>query len=170
MPLRPLSRAATIILSALTLAASAQSRLPPGVDGSATPAAAATRSVSQYLELERSLAAALQERRRDAVLAMLTPDFELRSAESLDAVSASDWLAIQMKAGTAAMRVRDLAVREFGEAAVVSFYLDDTASGVRRSTLYVVDVWRQPEHRLAVRYVSQPTHALQAPARPRGRE
>jgi len=125
-----------LTLAALTLAASAQSRLPPGVDGGG-PAAMATRSVSQYLDLERSLATALQERRRDTV---------------------------------AAMRLRDLAVREFGDAAVVSFFVDATAPGKPRSTLYVVDVWRQAEHKLAMRYVSQPMHALQAPSRPRGRE
>jgi hypothetical protein len=131
---------------------------------------AATRSVSQYLELERSLAAALQERQRASVLAMLAADFELRSAESLDAISAADWLASQMKPGAATTLVRDLSVREFGEAAIVSFYLDGTGPGSRRSTLYVVDVWRQPERKLAVRYVSQPTRALPAPTRPRGRE
>jgi hypothetical protein len=159
-----------LALSALTLAASAQSRLPPGVDGTVGPGAMATRSVTQFLDLERSLAAALQERRRDAVLPMLTDDFELRSAESLDAVGAADWLASQMSPGAAAMRVRDLAVREFGDVAVVSFFLDATAPSKPRSTLWVVDVWRQAEHKLAVRYVSQPMHALQAPSRPRGRE
>jgi hypothetical protein len=171
MPVRPLSSAPiAVVLSALALAASAQSRLPPGVDGGGKPQAMATRSVSQYLDLERSLAEALQERRRDAALPMLAADFELRSAESLDALTASDWLAAQMRPGAAAMRVRDLTVREFGEVAVVSFFLDVTARGKPRSTLYVVDVWRQAEHKLAVRYVSQPTHALPASARPRGRE
>jgi len=159
-----------LAFAALTLAASAQNRLPPGVDGSANAPAMATRAVSQYLDLERSLAAALQERRRDAVQAMLDADFELRSAESLDAVNGADWLASQMRPGAAAMRVRDLAVRDFGDVAVVSFFLDATAPGAPRSTLYVVDVWRQAEHKLAVRYVSQPAHALQAPSRPRGRE
>jgi len=158
-----------LTLAALTLAASAQSRLPPGVDGGG-PAAMATRSVSQYLDLERSLATALQERSRDTVAAMLADDFEVRSAESLDGVAAADWLTAQMRPGAAAMRLRDLAVREFGDAAVVSFFVDATAPGKPRSTLYVVDVWRQAEHKLAMRYVSQPMHALQAPSRPRGRE
>ena len=117
-----------LALSALTFAASAQSRLPPGVDGGG-PGAMATRSVSHYLDLERSLAAALEERRRDAVLPMLADDFELRSAESLDAIAAPDWLASQMRPGAAALRVRDLAVREFGDIAVVSFFLDATARG-----------------------------------------
>jgi hypothetical protein len=159
-----------LVLSALTLAASAQSRLPPGVDGSERTAATATRSVSQYLQLERSLAAALQEGRHDAVLAMLAADFELRADDSLDPIATSKWLAEQMRPGAPASRVRDLAVREFGDVAVVSFLLDETSARARRLTLYVVDVWRQAEHKLAVRYVSEPSHPLRAPARPRGRE
>lgn len=170
MLVRPLKRASlAIVLSALTLAASAQSRLPPGVNGG--PGAMATRSVAQYLDLERGLAAALAEHRRDAVLQMLAPDFELRSADALDAVSAADWVGAQMRPGApAAGRVRDLAVRELGAVAAVSFWLDSAARGKPRSTLYVVDIWNQAERKLAVRYVAQPVHPLQAPARPRGRE
>jgi Domain of unknown function (DUF4440) len=157
-------------LSALTLAASAQSRLPPGVDGSrGAPGAMATRSVSHYLELERALADALHARRRDAVQQMLAPDFEVRTAEALDAVPAADWLAEQLRAAPA-MRVRDLAVREFGDVAVVSFWVDAAVPGARRSPLYVIDVWQQGQGKLAARYLSQPAHALPAPARPRGRE
>ena len=159
-----------LALFALTLAASAQSRLPPGVDGNqGAPAALATRSVSHYLELERALADALHARRRDAVQKMLAPDFEARSAESLDASPAADWLAEQLRAAPAT-HVRDVAVREFGDVAVVSFWADNVAPGARRSPLYVIDVWQQPQQRLASRYVSQPVHALAAPARPRGRE
>jgi hypothetical protein len=159
-----------VVLSALALVASAQSRLPPGVDGGGTGRATATRSVAQYLDLERALADAVRERRRDAVLQMLAPDFELRSGETLDAIDASAWLAAQQRTGEAATRVRDLAVRELGEVAVVSFFLDPEPSGKTRPTLYVVDVWRQVDHKLVIRYVSRPVHALQAPTRPRGRE
>ena len=171
MPLRALKHAPlAVVLSALTLVATAQSRLPPGVDGGGGARATATRSVAQYLDLERALADALRQGRRDAVLQMLAPDFELRSGETLDAIDASEWLAAEQRAGGTPTRVRDLAVRELGEVAVVSFFLDPEPSGGKRRTLYVIDVWRQADHKLAVRYVSQPVHALQAPARPRGRE
>ena len=160
--------ALAIALSALAFTASAQSRLPPGVDGNrGAPAAMATRSVSHYLDLERALADALHERRRDAVQQMLAPDFEVRSAAALDAVPAADWLAEQLRAAPA-VRVRDLAVREFGDVAVVSFWVDAAGPGARRSPLYVIDVWQQGK--LAARYLSEPAHALPAPARPRGRE
>jgi hypothetical protein len=170
MPVGLLTRAAlAFACSALTLAASAQSRLPPGVDGGGAPAMA-TRSVAHYLDRERALAQALQERRRDAAEQMLAPDFEVRSAAALDAVAAPDWLAEQLRPGAPEGRVRDLAVREFGDVAVVSFQLDLGARGKARSTLYIVDVWRQAGRKLAVRYVSQPTHPLPASSRPRGRE
>jgi hypothetical protein len=157
-------------LLALALVASAQSRLPPGVDGSrGAPAAMATRSVAHYLDLERALADALHARRRDAVQQMLAPGFEVRSDDALDAVPGVDWLAEQLRAAPS-VRVRDLAVREFGDVAVVSFWIDAGAPGARRSQRYVIDVWQQAEAKLAARYVSRPASPLAAPTRPRGRE
>ena len=173
MPVRSLRNAPlALALVALTLAASAQSRLPPGVDGQrGAPAATATatRSVSHYLDLERALADALHARRGEAAQQMLAPDFEFRSADALDAVPAADWLAEQLRAAPA-MKVRDLAVRELGEAAIVSFWADIASPGTRRAPLYIIDVWQQPQARLAGRYVSRPVHALPAPPRPRARE
>ena len=170
MPLRQVRRAAlALALLASALSASAQSALPPGVRGG--PQAMATRSVSQYLDLERALAAALQAHRRSAVEPMLAADFELRSADALDAIGATEWLAAQARPGSPEDRVRDLAVRSFGAVDVVSFWLDRGARGkAPRATLWVVDVWNSAEHTLAARYVSQPARALPAPARPRGRE
>jgi hypothetical protein len=170
MPLGPVRRAAlAVALFATALSASAQSALPPGVRGG--PQAMATRSVSQYLELERALAAALQTHRRSAVEPMLAPDFELRSADALDAMGAAEWLAAQTRAGASEGRVRDLAVRAFGAVDVVSFWLDRRAHGkAPMATLWVVDVWNAAEHTLAARYISQPARPLPAPARPRGRE
>jgi hypothetical protein len=159
--------------SALALLASAQSRLPPGVDSSAgaQAPAAATRSVAHYLDLERGLAEALRERKRDVAARMLAPEFEVRSGESLDAVAAPAWLDAQLHLPATTKVVRDLAVREVGDLAIVSFFLDGKAShGSGTRTLYVVDVWRQAEERLLVRYESEPARPLRAPTRPRGRE
>src|SRR5436305_14697414 len=97
MPLRPVRHAVAAALLASTFAAWAQDGLPPGVRGG--PQATATRSVSQYLDLERALAASLHARRRDAIERMLAPGFELRSAESIDAAAAADWLSSQMRPG-----------------------------------------------------------------------
>jgi hypothetical protein len=158
--------------SALSLVAAAQSRLPPGVDGGGAHATAtATRNVVHYLDLERGLADALREHRRDAAARMLAPEFEVRSAESLDGVPAATWLDAQVHAPATPTVVRDLAVREFGDLAIVSFFLDRKAPrGTATKTLYVVDVWQRSEERLAVRYESEPAHPLRAPSRPRGRD
>jgi hypothetical protein len=157
-----------IVVYALTLAASAQSRLPPGVDGG-TGGAMATRSVSHYLDLERALADALQEGRRDSVAPMLAPDFEARSAQALDSVAGIDGIAANVLTGSAAPQVRDLAVRELGDVAIVSFFLDRAPRGPH-ATLYVVDVWQQQAGKLTARYVSEPVRPVAAPAHPRGRE
>jgi hypothetical protein len=157
-----------VVLFALTLATSAQSRLPPGVDGG-TGGPMATRSVAHYLELELALAGALQERRRDALMPMLAPDFETRSAQALEAVVGVEGLVAQVLPGSVAPRVRDLAVRELGDVAVVSFLLDRTALSPH-STLYVIDVWQQQTDKLVARYISEPVRPLPMPTRPRGRE
>ena len=171
MPLRAVTQALlACACSALALDAPAQSRLPPGVDGNAAAPAMATRAVAHYLDRERALAAALRERRRDAAAQMLAPEFEVRSAEALDAVAAPEWLDAQLHARATPTVVRDLAVREFGDLAIVSFFLDGAVHGTKTTTLYVVDVWRQADDRLAVRYESEPVHPLRAPSRPRGRE
>ena len=171
MPLRTVKKAFLVAAcSALTLAASAQSRLPPGVDGKPPAATAATRSVAHYLDLERALAAALREHRRDAASQMLAPEFEARTAGSLDAVGATAWLDAQLHLRPTPTVVRDLAVHELGEVDVVSFFFDRGAvHGAAAATLYVVDVWRRADGRLTARYEVQPTHPVAAPTRPRGR-
>jgi hypothetical protein len=157
--------------SVLSLAAAAQSRLPPGVDGNPPAPAAATRSVAHYLDLERALAAALREHRRDAAARMLAPEFEGRSAQSLDAIAAPAWLDAQLRARPTPTVVRDLAVRELGDLAVVSFFLDGApARQAGTTTLYIVDIWRATDARLEARYETEPVHPLRAPSRPRGRE
>ena len=157
--------------AALASSAAAQPRLPPGVDGSAPAPATATRAVAHYLDLERALAAALREHRREAAAQMLAPEFEARSGEALDAIGARAWLDAQLRARTTPTVVRDLAVRELGDLAVVSFFVDAApVRGAGTTTLYVVDIWRESDARLMARYEAQPAHPLRAPARPRGRE
>jgi hypothetical protein len=163
--------ASLVVLAALAAGAAAQSRLPPGVDADAPAPAAATRAVAHFLDRERTLAAALREHRRDAAAQMLAPEFEARTAESLDAIAAAAWLDAQLRTRPTATVVRDLAVRELGELAIVSFFLDRAAArGTATSTLYVVDLWRQADDRLVARYEARPAHAVPAPSRPRGRE
>ena len=149
----------------------AQDRLPPGVRGG--DSAMATRSVNKYLQLERSLQTAIQDKDATAIKPLLTEDFEFRSANKPDADDMETWMKSVM-AGTAVKnRVRDLNVREFENTAIVSFYLDrDAASRVRetKTTSFVVDVWRQPANQLVARYISAPGKPAPRPTRPSGRE
>ena len=161
--------AALLALALLSQGAPAQSRLPPGVDGPG--AGMATRSVSQYLALERSLIESLKNANRPAVLQLLGESFDLRSASTSEALSGADWLDAELRSPLQAGAVRDMAVREFGEVAVVSFLLDQrrVVQGKRQaSTLYVIDVWRG--QRLEARHVSRVGNGAPIPARPSGRE
>jgi len=70
-------------------------------------------------------------------------------------------------------RVRNMAVHEFGEVAVVSFLLDRSGSvnGKAMSpVLYVVDVWRTKDDKLTVRYASAPANPAPDENRPTGKE
>jgi len=149
----------------------AQPAMPPGTRG--TTSGLATRSVSNYLNLERGLLDALQAGDRGAVLQKLGPDFTFGSAADADETDAADWLNDEMRHPIETANVRNLAVREFGEVAVVSFLLDIRRAAKARaapSTLYVVDVWQQQPPQLMARYAAQPRHAPPVPARPSGRE
>lgn len=85
---------------------------------------AATRSVSLYLERERALASAIDRRDRAAVEALLADDFSARSPASPDVLDREPWLHATLGGRARESRVRDLAVREEGDVAVVSFLLD----------------------------------------------
>jgi len=133
----------SIAVAALTSVAQAQPGLPPGVRGPSS--GMATRSVSTYLVLERGLADAIADGNREAVVRMLGDGFEVRSEDGGDALARDDWLNGQLRSGQTPALVRDLAVREFDDIAVVSFLLDSPrVAGKKKvpSTLFTVDIWR----------------------------
>jgi hypothetical protein len=125
----------------------------------------ATRSVSLYLERERTLAAALDRRDRAAVEGLLADDFTARTPASPDALDREPWLRAALGGRARESRVRDLTVREEGDVAIVSFLLDGGAT-----TQFVVDVWKPSTGKLLARHVSVGTSAPAAPRRPTGRE
>jgi hypothetical protein len=150
--------------------AAAQAELPPGVRGPA--AGAATRSVSRYLDLEHSLAAALADRDPATAQALLADDFEARSAASPEPLARQAWLRSEF-AHARRTRVRQMTLREFDDLAVASFLLEAVkpdGSAARGPTLFVVDVWRQSTGKLQVRYTDQPAHPPALPDRPSGRQ
>lgn len=148
-----------------------QSRLPPGVRG--PDSAMATRSVSNYLMLERKLFHALDAGHRDAVAGMLDDGFGVRAATAQDEMATADWLKSESGDTNITSIVRDLAVREFDDVAVVSFLLDRRRNTKAKSvvaTHFIVDVWRQSTRRLMARYVARPDRSAPPPSRPTGRE
>lgn len=134
---------------------------------------AATRSVSMYLEAERGLFDQLSHKNIKELGAVLGDTFEMRSAHLADAVSKEDWLAAWSATELSSYYVRELSVREFGDTAVVSFLLDQKGTKGNKpvpALQYIVDIWDQKEHKLMVRYQSQPKHAVPATGRPSGKE
>jgi hypothetical protein len=162
-------RGAFVALVALLPLCMLAQPLPPGVRG---PQAAATRSVAAYLTLERALADAVQAGDRDAAQRMLADGFVARTGGNPASLTADDWLARAMH-GRPAGVVRELAVDEFDDIAVVSFMQDErrTTSGRTVATSrYVVDVWRASTQKLLARYVAPPSRVAPPPVRPTGRE
>ena len=163
-------RAAVLALLAYTLfpVAMAQPGLP-GVRGAG--GGMTTRVVSNYLERERSLQDALEQRQRAAAVAFLAEDFTLRTSTSEDVRSGDEWLRREFAPPQPEGMVRNLSVREVDDIAVVSFLLDRGTAGRRAaSTWFVVDVWRQSTQRLLSRSMTRAIGALTKPSRPSGKE
>ncbi len=157
-------------------AASAATALPPGPPhgGPAMVGAMVTRSVARYQDLERALLDALARGDGAAAARLLDEGFTARAAASPDPQARVDWLQQALGPQSATWRhrpwqVRDLAVREVDDIAVVSFLLDPGAPGSRAGALFVVDVWRQSTGLLLNRATSRAADAPPTPTRPSGR-
>ena len=127
-----------------------------------------TRSASKYQQLESQILGAMQERKAQGVNALVAPDLEVWSAERSGSIGRDEWLQAGLASRLESFRIRDVAVREFGEQAIVSFLLERRVTGrTTVSTDFVVDIWDVRRDVLLVRYVSTPTSP--APSS-RGRE
>ena len=87
------------------------------------PGGAATRSVANYLDRERALQNAIATHDQAAAAAMLDPDFEARTPASPDTGARGEWLKGEFAKSDGPAQVRDLAVREADDLALVSFLL-----------------------------------------------
>lgn len=159
-----------VLLLACTLLAAAWAQ--PGVPGiRGAGGGVATRVVSAYLERERSLQNALQQRQRSAAVRFLADDFTLRTSASEDVQSADEWLQHEFALAHLGGIVRDLSVREVDDVAIVSFLLDrGTAGRHSASTLFIVDVWRQSTRHLLSRSMTSAIGSSAQPGRPSGKE
>jgi len=158
-------RTATAVAAAILLCSAAVPGQDTAPAARGTSAGMATRSVAQYTDLEQQLLQALHDHDRAAAQQLLAEDFEARGPEDADAIPGAQWLDRWMQGRPGDSRIQDLGVREFGDVATVSF-LQHSQGGVGGAALpaftYMVDVWRQSDHKLLVRYVSAP--ARHAPA------
>jgi len=152
-------RTATAVAAAILLCSAAAPAQDAAPAARGAGAGMATRSVAQYTDLEQQLLQAQQDRDRTAAQQLLAEDFEVRGPEDADAIPGTQWLDRRMQDRPGSSRIQDLSVREFGDVATVSF-LQHSQGGVGGAALptftYVVDVWRQSDHKLMLRYISAP--------------
>lgn len=161
-----------ILILSLPVLLMAQDQRPtgglPGGARSITP----TRTVTKYTALESNLFEALQENNKQGTENILAPDFESWSAEKIAPMPRGEWIQAYL-GNLKSFKIRNMAVREFGDVAVVSFLLvrSGTLNGKAMTpVLFIVDVWRQNGDKLTVRYASAPANPAGAGNRPTGKE
>ena len=161
-----------ILLGVLPMLLVAQDQAPSGKSQDGSRIVAATRTVTKYTALERNLFQGLQENNRAGVETILAEDFESWTAEKIPPTPRGDW--IQTFAGNLkSFRIRNMAVREFADVAVVSFLLERSGivNGKAMSpVLFIVDVWRKNDNKLAVRYASAPASPAAEENEPTGKQ
>jgi hypothetical protein len=108
------------------------------VAGATEKIALATRLVTVFTRVEAELDRAVAAHDNAAIDAMVSPDFEARSAlDPTDPTARADWLGAEA-AGT----VEQMTVHEHGTLAIASFVRTvPDAAGAARS--YVIDVWER---------------------------
>jgi len=122
-------------------------------------AATLTRSATKYRELEYKLLQALQDRDNKVVNKILSDDFEESSAEKSGATTREEWQRAWFAKKLQSFGIREIAVREYGEVAVVSFLQSqqiESAGKISGTTVFVIDVWNPSIDTLKVRYISTP--------------
>jgi hypothetical protein len=143
----------------LSFIAVAQDQAPTGGRPSGGRTETPTRGVVKYKAMERALLQAEQDKRQDATRQMVTEDFEVWSAEKNEPTPRELWEQGWMSANISWFQIRNMAVRDFGSVAVVSFLLDRRGESNGKPvtpTVFVVDIWQQQTGKLAVRYISAP--------------
>jgi len=118
-----------------------------------------TRDVTEYTAREQALIAIIGDKENQQML-LLADDFEVWSDKSRDWQSKDDWLKTARQ--QANFNIRNLSVRQMDDFAIVNFLLETTdRQGKKRSTQFVVDIWRQSTNKLSVRYISDVASSVQ---------
>ena len=118
-----------------------------------------TRLVQVFFDFENRLLAALAQRDRFAVNALLVEDFEMRTAAApADPTPRADWIENSLMAPKRTSNIEQMAVHDYGDVAVVSFVWT-TQSVAKKSDakrFFVADVWKRSAETwlLATRYLA----------------
>lgn len=109
------------------------------------------RNVVEYTLREQELMVLIKNvNKQDALLA---DDFEVWSDKATVRQSKSEWLKSAKQ--FVSINIHDLSVRLMDDFSVVSFSLDTTQGRhKKKSTQFVIDVWRKSTNKLMVRYVT----------------
>jgi hypothetical protein len=148
-----------IFITLLAVVAAGQDKAPTGGRPSGQRTETPTRGVIKYKAMERALLQAQQEKQQDKVSGMLTEDFEVWSSEQNEPTPRELWEQNATSSNISWFQIRNMAVRDFGNIAIVSFLLDrrgEVNGKPVTPTVFVVDVWQQPAGKLVVRYQSVP--------------
>lgn len=119
-----------------------------------------TRLVKDFSELEFEIIAALKQKNQAKLTQLVDKNFEMQVAlESADSVPLSEWLKTSMaEAHLYTYDITGMAVRDLGEAAIVSFDWIPATSAQQGSSpkFTIIDVWKKEgvDWKLAIRFAS----------------
>lgn len=120
--------------------------VPPG-----SSAQVRSRDVAEYTLREQELMVLIKNVNKED--ALLAEDFEVWSDKTNDRQSKAEWLKTAKQIVT--VNIHNLSVRLMDDFSVVRFLLE-TSQGrhKKRTTQFVIDIWRKSTNKLTVRYVS----------------
>jgi uncharacterized protein DUF4440 len=156
---------AVLLLCVCNAAGSAQQSVPNHTSGPSR-IVTTTRLVAQFSELERQWLKALADRDQATLDGLMSEDFQEWNPQSVDPVPREDWLRQRMGAAAAGTRMQEMAVRDLGSTALVSFVLR-----TKTGSWFVVDAWlrRGEKWQVTDRYASRVMGAVSSPVRPSGK-
>jgi uncharacterized protein DUF4440 len=126
-----------------------------------------TRLVAQFSELERQWLKALADRDQPTLDGLMSEDFQEWNPQSVDPVPREDWRRQRIGTAAAGTRMQQMAVRDLGSTALVSFVLR-----TKTGSWFVVDAWQRQGEKWQVtdRYASRVTGGVNSPVRPSGKQ
>ncbi len=114
-----------------------------------------TRLVKLFAEQEKALIASVDSGKVDDINEILTEDFEVRTAlEPGSPVPRADWVKESINEKHGAKELRQMAVHDYGDIAVVSFVRINSTD--KTTEVFIIDVWKRnaDKWKLSTRYSS----------------